>query len=161
MKSEFLTPLRVEQISDDDWRVTEDFRYRSAVLDREILVPAGFVTDFASVPRLPVIYLLAGGVAVRPATLHDFLYRSGSAPKEKADAVFLEAMELVGIPWWRRKMMWAGVAVFGGSSYKSINPVTSGKGNVARHGLSVTPPAPDAAAIAAAAEAPLEPLPGG
>lgn len=161
MKPEFLTPLRVEQITETDWRVTADFLYASAALDREVVVPAGFVTDFASVPRLPVVYLAAGGVAVRPAVLHDYLYRSGTAPKAQADAVFLEAMELVGVSWWRRRLMWAGVAVFGGSSYRAINPVNSGEGNVAAHELRVSPPTPSPEAIASAAEPPLDHLSGG
>ncbi len=61
---------------------------------RIINVPAGFMTDFASVPRLPLIYLAYGNKAHQPAIPHDFLYREGGteADREFADQVFLHGM---------------------------------------------------------------------
>ena len=50
----FLTPLRVE-LTDESagtWRLTQDLHYQSARAARRIVVPAGFVTNYASVPRL-------------------------------------------------------------------------------------------------------------
>lgn len=61
---------------------------------RIIRVPAGFMTDFASVPRLPLIYLAYGNKAHLPAIPHDFLYSEGGteADREYADLVFLHGM---------------------------------------------------------------------
>lgn len=118
MKSEFLTLLCTEDEDDAHAKLTAPLIYASARLDRVITVPAGFETDFASVPRLPLVYLLAGNTARKSAVLHDYLYRHHEmCSRADADAVFDEAMGVTGQPWWRRKLMWAGVRLFGGTPY--------------------------------------------
>lgn len=139
MISAFQSPLIVQQISDSDWRLFKPFIYDSEHLDRSIIIPAGFVTDFASVPRIPVAYLLFGGTTTKPAVVHDFLYRSCSAPRADADAVFAEAARVAGAPAWRIYSMQAAVRMFGGSFYcTKRNPVNSDVGNSAA--LSLPPP---------------------
>ncbi len=61
---------------------------------RIIRVPEGFETDFASVPRLPLIYLSYANKAHLPALAHDFLYSEGGTEvdREYADHVFLQGM---------------------------------------------------------------------
>ena len=41
---------------------------------RLITLPRGFVTDYDSVPRLPLAYWLLGGKRHKAAVVHDFLY---------------------------------------------------------------------------------------
>ena len=147
MKPEFINSLFVEQITDTEWRLVNDFVYASAVLDRLTIVPAGFVTDFASVPRLPFVYWLTAGVAVRAAVIHDYLYRSGSASRKDADKVFAEAMEVTGQAAWRRGLMYAGLRLFGWTAYKS-NPVRSEEGTATAAGI--VAPEPAVAAIVSA-----------
>lgn len=79
-----------------------------------VVVPSGFETDFASVPRLPIAYSLFGDVVHAPAVIHDYLYSEEQIERAKADAVFEEAMAASGVSWWKRKMMWLAVRVFGG-----------------------------------------------
>lgn len=133
MKSSFNTPLLAELITKTDWRLVADFSYYSELLGRLIALPAGFVTDFASVPRLPVAYLLAGGTSIKPAGIHDGLYRMcllGADGREQSDAVLSEGQEITGEPRWRIVMMHAGVRAFGGQFYCSgKNPAGSGMGN--------------------------------
>jgi hypothetical protein len=117
VKVEFLTPLRTEKLEDDFWVVFMPFSAR--VGDRTITVPAGYVTDFASVPRLPLAYLLAGNTAHKSAVLHDYLYARGRGRKF-ADKVFLGAMEAEGIPGWRRRLMYAAVRLFGRGAYTRV-----------------------------------------
>lgn len=74
----FLTPLKVEKITEREWMLTDALVYDSATVG-VIVVRAGFKTNFGSVPRLPFIYLLFGGVGDEECTLHDHLY---SAPHE-------------------------------------------------------------------------------
>lgn len=73
----FLTKLRVERLPNKEgrkqWQLTDWLIYESATIGL-ILVPPGYITDFASVPRLPIIYLLFGGQSDEEATLHDYLY---------------------------------------------------------------------------------------
>lgn len=118
MKSEFRTTLDTRVLTDSSFQLLSPLVYFSEHLDKVVTVPAGFVTDFASVPRLPVAYLLAGGAADQAAVVHDYLYHHHEiCSRGDADAVFDEAMGVTGQPWWRRKMMWAGVRLFGGSPY--------------------------------------------
>ena len=84
----------------------------------EIIVPVGFLSDFASVPRLPLVYALFGNTSHKSATLHDFLYSKGTQfSREAADALFFEAMKSRGQSKWRRYPMWWAVRVFGRWSY--------------------------------------------
>lgn len=139
MKAEFRTSLFVEQITDSEWKLTYDFVYASEVLDRIVVVPAGFVTDFASVPRLPFVYFLTAGVAVRAAVIHDYLYRSGNASRKEADKVFAEAMKITGQAAWRRGLMYVGLRLFGWTAYKS-NPVRSEEGTATAIGVAAPHP---------------------
>ena len=71
----FLSTLQVARLPDGQWRLLAPLRYQSAVLGALIEVPTGALTDFASVPRLPLAYLLAGDTAHEAAVIHDFLYQ--------------------------------------------------------------------------------------
>jgi hypothetical protein len=115
----FLTPLRLEQIRPGRWILLDDLVYRSAILGT-IRVPKGFVTDLASVPRLPFAYWLAGGRGNAPAVVHDFLYRvqrhgNLKVSRSTADAVFYEALGAAqhAEPGWAATLMWLGVRSFG------------------------------------------------
>lgn len=80
----------------------------------EIKVPAGFETDLASVPRVPIIYALWGARAHREAVIHDFLFRKDSDPLMgfiEANKVFLEAMKSRGKPFYIRYPMYWGVCI--------------------------------------------------
>jgi hypothetical protein len=81
-----------------------------------IEVPAGFETDLASVPRVPIAYTAWGGRASAEAVIHDYLYRADSVPSvtlEQANDVFFEAMGARGVsPWVRYPMFW-GVTLGG------------------------------------------------
>jgi hypothetical protein len=118
--SKFLSPLRVEPATskdDDNWRLLDCLVYQSDVARRTITVPAGFVTNFASVPRIPVVYELAGDTSSAAATVHDYLYSTHIVSRDVADAVLREASAATAVPWWRRQLMWAGVRAFGWSHW--------------------------------------------
>jgi len=114
--AKFLTDLVVECINDDKWRLVQDLVYESDIAGT-ITVPAGFECDFASVPRIPVVFMLCGDEAHKPAVIHDYLYRYAVTSRKIADKVFEEAMKVCGIWAWRRKMMFWGVRIFGGACY--------------------------------------------
>lgn len=116
IKPQFLSTLRMELVNDHDkdrFVLLAPLVYLSAVIGGEVVVPAGEKTNLASVPRLPLAYLLAGDTARYPAVVHDYLYSCRDVSRSKADAVFLEAMKVVGVPWWRRGLMWAAVRAGG------------------------------------------------
>lgn len=113
----FITELVVNQLSDESWELVFPLEYESDILGH-IHVPEGFITDFASVPRLPGAYWLTGGKATKAAVIHDYLYRTKICTRKQADDVFLEAMKATSQSWWRRSLMWAGVRLFGWTAYK-------------------------------------------
>jgi hypothetical protein len=119
VKTQFLSALDVRQINEKDWELLAPLRYYSELLGREVVVPAGFVTDFASVPRLPFIYWFTGGKAQAPAVLHDWFYRTNTEDitRAGADALLAEAMEARGYWKIRTWAMWAGVRIGGYWSY--------------------------------------------
>ena len=99
------------------WRLNEPVVYQSDVAGQTFTVPAGFVTDLASVPRLPLVYLLAGGTANEASVVHDWLYSTHVVPRAVADAVLREASAVTGVPAWRRWLMCAGVRIGGGGKH--------------------------------------------
>ena len=121
--SAFLSELQVENASpldDGNWRLTAPLVYESDIARKTFTVPVGFVTNYASVPRLAFIYAMFGGVANEAAALHDFLYtRVSPVARSMADAIFKEASKVTGVAAWRRWPMWAGVRLFGRSHYNT------------------------------------------
>lgn len=124
----WITKLRVEDAGHDlsgraVWELLEPLWYRS---DRfgSIIVPPGFRTNYASVPRLPLVFLLAGDRSHKEAALHDWLYTVHSVSREQADAVFLEALLLNPLisPGLARTMHTA-VRWFGGGSWEDSSNV--------------------------------------
>lgn len=124
-KAQFLTTLRVEEIDETNWRLTAPLHYHSAILGAVIVVPEGFITDFASVPRLPFLYWFAGDTARKAAVIHDWLYRTNTVKMDRAqaDAIFAEAIESLG--YWKARswFMWAGVRMGGWASFESRRAV--------------------------------------
>lgn len=96
------------------WVLLAPLVYYSTLLRREITVPVGFYTDFASVPRRSVIaWGLFGGRGMRGAVVHDYLCRMHYLTKrERADKVFLEALLLDKVPAVKARAMYAAVAAY-------------------------------------------------
>ncbi|KRB73434.1 DUF1353 domain-containing protein [Noviherbaspirillum sp. Root189] len=118
MTSRFLTDLHLGISADGEHkRLDAPLVYESEVAGRIFIVPTGFETDLASVPRLPVAYLLFGGVGDAAAVVHDYLYTTQEVSRKVADDVLAEAMKVSGISAWRRGPMWIGVRMFGWLHY--------------------------------------------
>jgi hypothetical protein len=110
--AKFLDPLIVEEISDSIFQTTTIFRYQSDLIGL-ITVPPLFYTDFASVPRLGIIYALLGDRAHEPAVVHDWLYFSAITTRKISDDVLMEAMQVMNLPWWQRYPIFWGVRIGG------------------------------------------------
>jgi len=119
--SKFITPLDapLRDDSDEIYVLRSRLVYMSDIAGM-IIVPAGFQTDLASVPRLPFTYAFFGGRAHREAVLHDYLYRTDSNPNVSfmdANRVFFEAMATRGKPAYISYPMFWGVCAGGLPSY--------------------------------------------
>ena len=87
--------------------------------DHTFVIDAGFVTDFASVPRVPIAFTLFAGKAKKSAVLHDWLYTTKPFSRLEADNAFLCAMESEGLGWFTRHAMYRGVRIGGGSYWRN------------------------------------------
>lgn len=109
-----LTSTKVREASSygrAEWKLLVELAYRSRVHGL-FVVPSGFVTDYASVPRMPIAFWFAGDTAHASAALHDYLVRVYYSQVRLSWAqcadVFAEAMKDEGVPAWRRILMaWA------------------------------------------------------
>lgn len=75
-------------------------------------VPAGYITDLASVPRIFWRILPPFGEYSSASIVHDYLCEHGSwtgCPRWLADAIFYQIMVEHGVPYWKRLVMWAAV----------------------------------------------------
>lgn len=72
----FTTPLELEYIDGRKWKITKPFEYCCGEPGAPIRVeiPAGFVTDFASIPEILWNILPPTGSYGKAAVVHDWLY---------------------------------------------------------------------------------------
>ena len=93
---------------------------------KTIVIPAGFWTDFASVPRMFWSILPPFGEYTRAAVLHDFLYYAQNInglpiTRAWADKAFLDGMKYLGVNWITRYTMYSAVrmgGIFAWNKYK-------------------------------------------
>ena len=113
--SQFTTELVVEQIDNRYWKLLEGFEYHVGTYpsDEIIKVPAGFITDFASVPKLFHDIIKPIGKHGKAAVIHDYCYATAIYGKFKSDCIFLEAMNVLGVEPWKRRVMFNAVLFFG------------------------------------------------
>jgi hypothetical protein len=90
MKSHFIGNLDARNIEGKWWRLLSPLGFYSEKYNITVFAPTGFVLDFASVPRLPFAYLIAGGTGKWEATIHDVLYRFFNIIHQ-SDMIFFEA----------------------------------------------------------------------
>lgn len=128
MKARFLTRSCMDVWGSTDWVLLEPLRYYSAIADTEIVVPAGFVNDLASIPRFFRRVIPVNGRHRYAAIVHDWLYANALGgrsqhwmDRELADDIFLEAMHVLGVPNWKRAAMHRAVRVGGGRYWKRRN----------------------------------------
>ena len=101
--------LDVRQVDDYSWITVRPFRYRAGVEDFE--VPVGYRSNIGSEPRIFAWFIPRYGRYVQAAVLHDYLCRvyvpAGRLSRIDADGIFRQAMRQLGLPFWRRWIIWA------------------------------------------------------
>lgn len=141
--SSFTSPLRLEFDYEGDSQkpfvLTEAFTYRIGGVEenKQVTVPVGFRTDFASIPRPFRNLFSAVGKYSKAAVVHDFLYNGGwvtqiliddvtgdtferhwHPTRKEADDIFLEAMKVLGVGWFTRTSVYLAVRAGGWSSFE-------------------------------------------
>lgn len=83
------------------------------------IIPVGFVTDFASVPRSLWNILPPIGKHNRAALLHDYLYTENIGSRKKADELFLAVMIEDGVSVFTAWIMYLGVRIGGSKAWRN------------------------------------------
>lgn len=89
--------------------------------NRIFVVPKGFKTDFASIPRIFWAIIAPLGKHTLPAVLHDFLYTEGykmGISRKEADKIFYRAMIDSFVNRFTANIMWVCVRLFAKNHYK-------------------------------------------
>jgi hypothetical protein len=123
----FHDPLLLEYMDGKKWKIIHSFSYKPKHGDA-ITVPSGFVTDFASVPRFFWRLFPPTGKYGKAAVIHDFLYAFNGVSRERADAIFLEAMTDLGVDSLTRHLLWLAVRGFGWVPWRTYRKVVNGVG---------------------------------
>lgn len=118
--SSFTTPADLRMLDNYRFELLSRFEYHVGEYPSEnvIVVPAGTVTDLASVPRVLWMVFPPHGKWAKAAIIHDYLYANAIGTKIYADKVFLEAMQTLGVPIVKRTLMYWAVRLFGRGAYK-------------------------------------------
>lgn len=85
----------------------------------DLVVPVGFETDLASIPRRLRGVVSQVGKHMLPAIFHDMAYSGAfGMTRSEADQMFLDGMKAVGVPWYRSRVMYYAVRAGGSFSWK-------------------------------------------
>ncbi|EDQ5930015.1 DUF1353 domain-containing protein [Salmonella enterica subsp. enterica] len=116
--SRFTTPAILEMLDRYEWRIYEPFEFYLSVDNSDVIaVPAGFVTDLATIPRIFWSVMSPDGKYAKAAIIHDYLYDNALRTKYEADLIFLDGMTVLGVPKWKRTIMYWAVRLFGRGNY--------------------------------------------
>ncbi|HAK7810146.1 TPA: DUF1353 domain-containing protein [Salmonella enterica] len=114
----FTTPAILEMLDHYLWRIHEPFEFYLSDDNSDVIsVPAGFITDLASVPRIFWTFMPPDGKYAKAAIIHDYLYDNALRTKKEADRIFLDGMTVLGVPEWKRIVMYLAVRIFGRGNY--------------------------------------------
>lgn len=96
------------------FRLLKAFRAKTAL--GWINIPAGFLTDGASIPKIFWSLMDPFGLWFEAALVHDWLYNKASGTghtRKQADAVLLELMTVLEVPWHKRQAIHKAVRLGG------------------------------------------------
>ncbi len=97
------------------WVLVKDYNYRG------IIIPAGFVFDGASIPKIfGWLYQKSDPMWIIAALVHDWLYFTKMYPRWVGDSFFEEILLKQGNPPLRARIFHRAVRLGGGSAYKEV-----------------------------------------
>ena len=118
----FTSPLITQSVRGTPFRILIASLTYLPTKGNFIVVPARFLTDFASIPKFIRGWIDQDSGQIRDAAVvHDYLYSLGGSTgysRKRSDAIFKEAMLSLGMNRFKAWSAWSAVRMFGGSSYK-------------------------------------------
>ena len=114
-----MSKLLVKDLMNGKFELVDDYVYQ--IEEYSIRVPKGFVTDYASIPRIFRPIVLPYGKHSGASVVHDYLYSKGcnlNIERKKADKIFLEILKEEGVNPILARLMYIAVRIFGKIRYK-------------------------------------------
>jgi len=103
--------LKVKHIENGIYELKEDFAYKN------IIVPRGTKTDFASTPKWIHWLYPPQGKYSKASIIHDYMYNNKTDTRLICDAVFYDAMKDSKVNFFTRWIFFISVRIFGGRYY--------------------------------------------
>lgn len=101
------------------WVIVEPLEYVIGRTNDRIVVPKGFVTDFASIPQpLWSLGLSPHGQYSRAAVIHDYLYWAQGCTREQSDRLLLIAMKESNVGGFDEFTVYQGVNLRGAGPWR-------------------------------------------
>jgi hypothetical protein len=101
-----------------DWITGEDMVYTIGTTTEKIIVPKGFVTDFASIPKpLWSLGLSPEGQYTRAAVIHDYLYWAQGCTRAQSDHLLVIAMKESAVGSFDEFVIFEGVDIGGSGAW--------------------------------------------
>lgn len=131
----FTTPLDLRYMDGRKWEVRAPFEFHLDHLgsNERVVIPVGFITDFASIPRALWRVLPPTGQYGKAAVIHDWLYQyrivtvlwpqvdkavgARLVERAEADHILLEGMQALEVGWLTRSTIYSGVRAGGWHSW--------------------------------------------
>ncbi len=120
-RNSFKTPLIVEVMpSGKQFRLHYDFTYLWKPHTIPFTIQAGFLTDFASIPRIFRIIIPKLGRWNKASVVHDYIYQTPliQQTRKQADKIFLAGMTDLGVAKWKRMVMYWAVRIGGWMAWR-------------------------------------------
>lgn len=120
MRAAFLTELEDRPAARPGYfTLTAPLAFDSVKAGRLFEAEAGFETNYVTGRKLLVVRRIVQPKMDPAAVIHDLLYETGVVSRSLADAVFLEAMLVLGVARWRAYAAYAAVRVCGWRFYRA------------------------------------------
>jgi hypothetical protein len=107
----FVSKLQIQESGFTQWELISPVRYQGKY--QQFLIQSGYVTDFATIPRILRWLINTYGPYTKAAILHDWLLTdlipARSVTSYDADHMFKRVMREEGVSFPLRWLMWAGV----------------------------------------------------
>jgi hypothetical protein len=121
--SSFTTPAQVELLPSFKFKLLAEFVYHEGALSSDIniiTVPAGFVTDLASIPRIFWNIMPPDGEYAKASIIHDYMYSKHLFHRKHCDEILYEAMGVLGVQTWKKYIIYSAVRMFGWAAWNRV-----------------------------------------
>ena len=117
LKTEFLSNTCIRPLIDYHYLTCNSIRF--TVNDDDFIVPSGFKTDLASIPKIVwPIMAPSHSSLIRPAIVHDWFYRKTcDFTRIQTDLIFYHMLINDGVSKFRASLMYYAVRWFGWNYY--------------------------------------------